>query len=76
MNLKKELLKMNREREKLDTVINLIGGDKRDGYTDKDQILASMQRKAAKAAKNEEAAGVGTITKQNTTVLLYKTIFN
>ena len=28
------------EREKLDTVINLIGGDKRDGYTDKDQILA------------------------------------
>lgn len=34
----------------------------------KDQILASMQRKAAKAAKNEEAAGVGTITKQNTTV--------
>jgi len=28
------------EREKLDTVINLIGGDKRDGYTDKDQKLA------------------------------------
>lgn len=28
------------EREKLDTVINLIGGDKRGGYTDKDQILA------------------------------------
>ena len=28
------------KREKLDTVINLIGGDKRDGYTDKDQILA------------------------------------
>ncbi len=36
----------------------------------KDQILASIARKAAKAAKtakNEEAAGVGTITKQNTT---------
>ena len=28
------------EKEKLDTVINLIGGDKRDGYTDKDQKLA------------------------------------
>jgi len=28
------------KREKLDTVINLIGGDKRGGYTDKDQILA------------------------------------
>lgn len=36
----------------------------------KDQILASIARKAAKAAKstkNEEAAGVGIITKQNTT---------
>jgi hypothetical protein len=34
----------------------------------KDQILASMARKAAKAAKkNEDAAGVGTITKQNST---------
>ena len=35
----------------------------------KDQILASMARKAAKAVKkNEDAAGVGIITKQNTTV--------
>ena len=28
------------EREKLDIALNLIGGDKRDGYTDKDQKLA------------------------------------
>jgi len=35
----------------------------------KDQILASMARKAAKAVKkNEDAGGVGIITKQNTTV--------